>query len=164
MYNYKKAIFMASALLCLNMTAAAQQVSLNVNKVSVKQAMNQLKEKTGYTFVFSSSDINNKQIVSVSANNADLANVVEQILKGQKGIDYKIEGKNIIITKAKHNTVRRTEAKNQATAQANDNKRRVTGTIIDENGEPLIGVTVTADGVVGGAITDLDGNFPYNCR
>ena len=74
MYNYKKAIFMASALLCLNMTAAAQQVSLNVNKVSVKQAMNQLKEKTGYTFVFSSSDINNKQIVSVSANNADLAN------------------------------------------------------------------------------------------
>lgn len=45
MYNYKKAIFMASALLCLNMTAAAQQVSLNVNKVSVKQAMNQLKEK-----------------------------------------------------------------------------------------------------------------------
>ena len=159
MYNYKKAIFMASALLCLNMTAAAQQVSLNVNKVSVKQAMNQLKEKTGYTFVFSSSDINNKQIVSVSANNADLTNVVEQILKGQKGIDYKIEGKNIIITKAKHNTVRRTEAKHQATAQANDNKRRVTGTIIDENGEPLIGVTVTADGVVGGAITDLDGNF-----
>lgn len=69
---------MASALLCLNMTAAAQQVSLNVNKVSVKQAMNQLKEKTGYTFVFSSSDINNKQIVSVSANNADLANVVER--------------------------------------------------------------------------------------
>lgn len=106
MYNYRKAIFMASALLCLNMTAAAQHVSLNVNNVNVKQAMNQLKEKTGYTFVFSSTDINSKQTVSVSANNADLANVVEQILKGQKGIDYKIDGKNIIITKASHNTVR----------------------------------------------------------
>lgn len=159
MNNYQKAIFMASALLCMNLTATAQQVSLNVNKVSVKQAMNQLKEKTGYTFVFSSSDINNKQVVSVSAKNADLSDVVEQILKGQKGIDYKIEGKNIIITKASHNTVRRTATKGQLQSQTKDDKRRVAGRIIDENGEPMIGVTVTADGVVGGAITDLDGNF-----
>ena len=160
MNNYQKAIFMASALLCMNLTATAQQVSLNVNKVSVKQAMNQLKEKTGYTFVFSSSDINNKQVVSVSAKNADLSDVVEQILKGQKGIDYKIEGKNIIITKASHNTGRRTAAtKGQLQSQTKDDKRRVAGRIIDENGEPMIGVTVTADGVVGGAITDLDGNF-----
>ena len=124
MNNYQKAIFMASALLCMNLTATAQQVSLNVNKVSVKQAMNQLKEKTGYTFVFSSSDINNKQVVSVSAKNADLSDVVEQILKGQKGIDYKIEGKNIIITKASHNTVRRTAAKQQLTSQTKEDKRR----------------------------------------
>ena len=34
----------------------------------------------------------------------------------------------------------------------------VTGTVKDANGEPLIGVTVMADGKVG-AITDIDGNF-----
>ena len=34
----------------------------------------------------------------------------------------------------------------------------VTGTVKDANGEPLIGVTVMADGEVG-AITDIDGNF-----
>ena len=37
--------------------------------------------------------------------------------------------------------------------------RKVTGQIIDENGEPLIGVTITANGMQGGAITDFDGNF-----
>lgn len=52
MYNYQKAVCIASALLCLSATASAQQVTLRANNVTVKQAMNQLREKTGYTFVF----------------------------------------------------------------------------------------------------------------
>ena len=99
MNNYIKAIFVASALLCMNAPMSAQQVTLKISNATVKQAINQLKQQTGYSFVFSSTDINTQKTVSVSATNEDLSSVVEQILKGQKGIDYKIEGKNIIITK-----------------------------------------------------------------
>lgn len=35
----------------------------------------------------------------------------------------------------------------------------VTGTVCDENGEPLIGVTVTIEGTTKGAVTDIDGKF-----
>ena len=35
----------------------------------------------------------------------------------------------------------------------------VKGTVVDENGEPLIGVTVKVAGASGGSITDIDGNF-----
>ena len=38
-------------------------------------------------------------------------------------------------------------------------KQKVTGTVTDESGEPLIGVTVMENGASVGAITDLDGNF-----
>ena len=38
-----------------------------------------------------------------------------------------------------------------------DNK--ITGQVLDENGEPLIGVTVTVKGTKVVAITDIDGNF-----
>lgn len=106
MNNYRKAIFVASALLCMNAPMSAQQVTLKISNATVKQAINQLKQQTGYSFVFSSTDINTQKTVSVSATNEDLSSVVEQILKGQKGIDYKIEGKNIIITKGKHNGVK----------------------------------------------------------
>ena len=42
-------------------------------------------------------------------------------------------------------------------------QRKVTGQVVDETGEPLIGVTVTVEGQGGtGAITDLDGNFTVN--
>lgn len=38
-------------------------------------------------------------------------------------------------------------------------QQTVKGTVVDENGEPLIGVTVQVIGQKGGAITDIDGNF-----
>ena len=46
-------------------------------------------------------------------------------------------------------------AENQSVQQA----RSVKGHVVDENGEPMIGVTVVIKGVNGGAITDIDGNF-----
>lgn len=40
--------------------------------------------------------------------------------------------------------------------------RKITGTVTDEMGEPLIGATVKPAGGQGGAITDLDGNYVIN--
>lgn len=44
----------------------------------------------------------------------------------------------------------------QSVSQA---KFKVTGTVKDVNGEPIIGATVTVKGVSGGALTDVDGKF-----
>lgn len=41
----------------------------------------------------------------------------------------------------------------------NQNVKRVTGQLIDELGEPMIGVTVMIKGTTTGAVTDLDGKF-----
>lgn len=48
------------------------------------------------------------------------------------------------------------DAHRMAVEQRND---KVSGTVIDENGEPLIGATVKQKGGSVGAITDMDGNF-----
>ena len=51
--NYrKKAILMVMALFCLNIAILAQAVSLKMDNVSVKEAMTQLKNKSGYSFVY----------------------------------------------------------------------------------------------------------------
>lgn len=39
------------------------------------------------------------------------------------------------------------------------NGRMVKGNVTDENGEPIIGATITIKGKTGGTITDVDGNF-----
>ena len=40
--------------------------------------------------------------------------------------------------------------------------RPVKGNVVDENGEPMIGVTIKIVGSTGGTITDMDGNFSLN--
>ena len=39
-----------------------------------------------------------------------------------------------------------------------------TGVVVDQNNEPMIGVTVQTKGTVTGGITDLDGNFTIKCN
>ena len=48
---------MVVALFCLNIAMLAQAVSLKMNNVSVKEAMTQLKNKSGYSFVYKVGDL-----------------------------------------------------------------------------------------------------------
>ena len=41
-------------------------------------------------------------------------------------------------------------------------QQKVTGSVIDENGEPLIGATVKAKGSADGIVTDLNGHYTFN--
>lgn len=43
-------------------------------------------------------------------------------------------------------------------------KNTVKGTVKDETGEPLVGVSVVIKGTINGTITDLDGNFSISCN
>lgn len=147
---FNKAMLVASAALCFNLSTFAQDISLKINNVTVKEAMEQLKKTSGYSFVFSSNDINTKQRVSVSAEDATIEEVVKQILKGQTGIDYEIQGNKIILKKKS----------SSSTSQQKSGK--VTGRVLDVKGEPIIGATVMERGTTNGTITDFDGNFTLN--
>ena len=39
---------------------------------------------------------------------------------------------------------------------------KVTGKVVDKNGEPVIGASIKEEGTTNGTITDLDGNFSLN--
>lgn len=145
--NYrKKAILMVVALFCLNIAMLAQAVSLKMNNVSVKEAMTQLKNKSGYSFVYKVGDLDTKKIVSVKAE--QLNEAIDQILYGQNVV-YEVKGKNIIVQKGQP----------RPKVVKGDKKRKITGVVNDLNGEPIIGATVKEKGDVNGTATDLDANF-----
>lgn len=95
--NYrKKAMLMAGALLCLNLSIYSQSISLKMSNVSVKKAMTELQTKSGYSFVYIAGDVDTDRTVSINAS--QLKDAVAQILKGQN-VSYEIQGKNIVIKK-----------------------------------------------------------------
>lgn len=142
--NYrKKAMLMAGALLCLNLSIYSQSISLKMNNVSVGKAMTELQTKSGYSFVYIAGDVDTNRIVSINAS--QLKDAVAQILNGQN-VSYEIQGKNIVVKKG---TQRRTTTVRQ----------KISGSVKDVNGEPIIGATVMEGGTTNGTITDFDGNF-----
>lgn len=159
MKKYKKAIFIASALLCFNLSGYSQRITLNIRNITVTQAMNRLTQASGYSFIFSNEDINAKKRISISATNADIHTVVRQILRGQQGINYEIQGKNIIIRKGKQRKSSTPESKNTNAHPNTVNKIQVSGEIVDSKGEAVIGASIKLRGEQSGTLTDFNGRF-----
>lgn len=85
MGHLKKAILIASATLCFNLSAFSQGITLKNSNVTVKEAMEQLKKSSGYSFVFSSVDVNTKKHVSVSLEDAVIEELYSRYCKGRTG-------------------------------------------------------------------------------
>ena len=144
--NYRrKAMLLAVALLGFHLGISAQSLSLKMQNVSVKKAMTELQAKSGYSFVYIAGDVDTDRKVSIDAD--QLQEAVKQILQGQQ-VTYEIQSKNVVVRKI--------------TSQPNavQQGRKVTGTVKDANGEPIIGANVTVKGDSSiGTITDIDGRF-----
>lgn len=149
MRNFTRAIYIASVALCLNLSAYSQGITLKFKNITVKEAIEQLKEKSGYAFVFSSIDVNTGKRISVTANNATIEEIVKQILQGQNQLSYEIQGNKIVIKKA------------QPKPDNPVKKIKATGKVVDTNGDPVIGATVKEQGTSNGTISDMDGNFSF---
>ena len=144
--NFKRKMLVLGMMFAVGMGCWAQNLQLKLDNVTVKKAMTELKQKSGYSFVFEASDVDTAKKISVNADNAKDA--INQILQGQD-VTYEIQGKNIII--------KRKNADNGTSPQGK--KRRITGTVKDANGDPVIGATVIEKGTKNGTVTDYDGNF-----
>lgn len=92
----KRILITASLASLLGVAALAQSVSLKLTGVTVKEAMEQLKDASGYSFVYKVGDIDTQKKVNLNAS--DLKQAIGQILNGQS-VSYSINGKNIVITK-----------------------------------------------------------------
>jgi TonB-linked SusC/RagA family outer membrane protein len=151
MKDKKRIIFMTGMLFCLCLTAFAQSITLNLNSVTVKSAFEALKKEYKYLFVYESNDVNTQKIISVNAREQSADAVLGQILAGQD-VTYEVSGKNIVIRKS-------APVRPPSVAQQG---KRITGTVIDGNGEPVIGANVQEKDRANGTVTGADGHFSLN--
>ena len=145
MSKQKKQIMTLCFLLGMNAGAMAQNVQMKLGKVSVKQAIATLKDKSGYSFVYEMNDLDLNKKVDVNATT--LSESIQQILNGQQ-VNYEIKGNTVIV---KHQGVTKDQKENAT--------HTVSGIVKDENGLSIIGATVKVRGAQMGVVTDMDGKF-----
>ena len=123
------------------------KLSLKLKNASIESVLNQIEDQSQFRFVFNEKEFNINRKVDVDVSNARVETILNGILEGT-GIAYKVIDRQIIIG----NTVSGAGAVSQQ-------GRTVTGTVTDESGEPVPGVSVVAKGTTVGTITDSDGEY-----
>lgn len=132
---------------CLQISAKGwgQSVTLSVKNTPLEKVINLLKQQTGYSFLIDQQDIDKAKPVSLIVKNAPLDEVLEACLKDQP-LHYKIIGKLVVITPG---------YRDGAPAPTGN----VSGRVVNEKDEPLIGVTIAIKGTGKGTQTNEDGVF-----
>ncbi len=124
------------------------QVTLKTPNTTLEVVIKKIQKQMNLRFFYDDS------LAKVMVNNIDVKdekvqNVLNQLLKG-KGISFKVEDNVVYLRKENAPVVKE---------KATDSKRKITGKVLDEAQQPMIGVTVAVKGSTTRAVTDIDGNY-----
>ena len=123
-------------------------LTLSFNKTPLATALKAVEKKSGCKVLFTYDEVQSYH-VTATVKKEPLTHAMTAILKGLP-FQYKLNGNFVIVSK-------NAQAAVLPAQKAAGNK--VFGVIVDEEGEPLIGVTVRIKGTGKGTITNFDGEF-----
>ena len=124
----------------------AQNAVINIrqNSLSIKQLIKEIEKQTEYLVVFRNQDVDVSKVVSFQQSSGTVSDYLNQVCENM-GLGYVFEN-NYITLSPKVNAV-------------NQDKKKITGKVTDQNGEAVIGASVVEKGTTNGIMTDMDGNF-----
>ncbi|MDP4201227.1 MAG: SusC/RagA family TonB-linked outer membrane protein [Bacteroidota bacterium] len=144
------------AVICYSTVVFAQvkKVTITLQNVTVKTALEALQKQTDLSLWFNTRDVDLNKIVSVKLQSKSIDDALDAILTGQQ-VCYELKSDHIVITRKTNFSLFQ---QNQTTTV----DRKVTGTVTDENGQPMQNVVVRERRSRVGTITDENGRFSLN--
>lgn len=130
--------------------AQSQEIDIHLKNASLKQVFSVIEKQTTYRFSYRDVVIDDRSDITISKTAASVQSVLTAVLAG-RNLSFTIVSPKSIVIAGKSPT--------HAAQTRKGDKVRLTGRIVDENGEPIVGATVKLKGSSAGAISDLDGNF-----
>lgn len=147
-----KQLFMSRLFyLCLFLSFSSgmySQISLDLKNKTVKEILKEIERKSDYSFFYNEDLKDLNKTTSIQVSNVSLEVTLNLLLK-ETGITFKKQNDNIVLLIPKE------------TAFA-DNTKTISGTVLDSNGEPVIGANVSIKGTGQGTTTNPDGKFELN--
>lgn len=140
-------VCISSALLANDLAYAQQTLfTFSMNGVKIQSVFERIEKESEFVFFYSDKVINPKEVVSVTANNETVTQILDKLLAGY-GVDYTVNNRQITLKK-----------KDEVSPQQSSVKS-VSGLVTDSEGNPIIGVTIRVKDSDMGVITDVDGRY-----
>lgn len=126
----------------------SQKITLNLNNVSLKTALNQIQKQTNYDFLIGQKYLDKITSINLKVNDTELQTVLQKCLSPYN-LTYQIKDKTIYIVEVSAMI----KPTNQATQQP------LKGRVVDANGNPLSSVTVKIKNSSLATSTNQNGDF-----
>lgn len=145
-----KIVLLCSFLLTNQLMAAgnAQTISAQTKNTTLREVMKIIQKQQGYSFLFRGDHIAEKRI-AVQMKQVGYNDAMRMILD-EYGLSWTLEDGIITVTEKPKKVVDQFSMTQQ---------RIITGKVVDESGNPLKGVTVSAVGETVATVTDDDGRY-----
>ncbi|NGF55775.1 TonB-dependent receptor [Parapedobacter sp. SGR-10] len=110
----------------------AQKITLSLKNASLADVLFKIKEQTGYNFLYTKEMLKKSNPVSIDVENKEMVDVLNTCFENQ-ALYFQIEEKTVVVKEKLPKTIESQTV-------------RISGKIVNENGEPLPGASVYAKG------------------
>lgn len=135
----------------LSFAVHAQKITINQGNTTLAEAIKEIQRQSKYQFFYTDEMLEGTHRVNLNVKDASLKDVLDACFKSQP-VTYTIKNDNIIV-------LQRAAVKLQTNVSQ---VITVRGKVLDNKGQPLVGVTIKVKGKPAGTQTDANGNYAIN--
>ena len=131
-----------------NSYSQSTKLSLNLHNASIENVLDEIEQQSEFYFVLNYKLIDVDRLVDIRAQNQSILEVLTSVFSGSD-VDYVVLDRQILLSPRSY--LKRVKARIQPVI--------VTGTVADEDGNPLPGVNIIIKGTSQGSISDAKGKY-----
>jgi TonB-dependent starch-binding outer membrane protein SusC len=124
------------------------ELTLKLGESSVGQVLTEIENQSEFYFLFNQKLVDTERRVNVQLSNKKIGEVLDYVFNGTT-TDYVVMDRQIVLSPKEY----------LAEVKSTMQPRTITGTVLDENGDPLAGANILIKGTTTGVITDPNGNY-----
>jgi len=125
------------------------RLSLNFSNTELIKVLDKIEDESEYFFLYNEKLLDTQRKVSITEKDQLVGPILDDLFKGTD-VKYSIIDRKIIL------------APNYLTEEAQPQEKKITGTVVDKDGVPIVGANVVVTGTVQGALTDIAGKYSIN--
>ncbi|WP_313381884.1 SusC/RagA family TonB-linked outer membrane protein [Proteiniphilum saccharofermentans] len=132
-----------------------EKLSVKMQQATFDEIVSAIENQSDYVFFYKSSDVDRNIHYDVDLENRNIHEILDQLMENSS-LSYRISGKYIFIDKKEIRKDNELVTKESSVLQQ---RKQITGTVTDEQGEPVIGANIIENGTNNGTVSDIDGRF-----
>ncbi len=114
-------------------------INLNLKSVALEKVFDLIEKQTGQRFIYAADAQSLDQRISIDVTKGNLETVLE-VIKNKANVDFRVTEQGVLVKFIQE-------------------KRKISGSVIDEAGNPIPGANVFVEGTDYGTVSDFDGKF-----